>query len=143
MESGGSVSKFAGGARWELTCVATSDAARWVAQLRNRIEQHEKGTPQFRLGLWRKTFETESYKRLFEPPQEKTWAYTLTGTLEIVVDRANSKSYIAVLPDDEKAQVNEDMTAIVKQGDDLVWKDKSKGEFEYPYQTFLVVAQKK
>ncbi|KAK0459807.1 S-adenosyl-L-methionine-dependent methyltransferase [Desarmillaria tabescens] len=119
------------------------DAARWVAQLRNEIEQHEAGSPQFRLGLWRKTFDTDSYKRLFEPPVEKTWAYTLPCNVSLAVDRANSKSYIQTLPDDVRSKVLDSVKAIVEQGDDKVWIDESQGTFEYPYQTFLVISQKK
>ncbi|PSR74107.1 hypothetical protein PHLCEN_2v10063 [Hermanssonia centrifuga] len=119
------------------------DAAKWVAQLRDRVEQHEKGTPQFRLGLWRATFGTPSYPELFAPQEETTWAYPLLGTKEIVVDRACSKSYIAVLPADEKQSVIADVKAIVEKGDSLVYTDKEKGEFEYPYKTTVVVMRKK
>lgn len=120
-----------------------SDGAGWVAQLRDRIEQHENGSPQFRLGLWRATFDTPSYKELFAPPEEATWSYNLLGSESIVVDRACSKSYIAILPDDQKSQVVEDVKAILKKGDGLVWTDKEKGEFEYPYKTYVVIAKKK
>lgn len=126
-----------------LTHVPVRDAARWVAQLRDQIEQHEAGTPQFRLGLWRKTFDTEAYKKLFESPVEKTWAYTLPSDVSLVVDRANSKSYIQTLPDDVRSKVLDGVKAIVKRGDDKVWINESQGTFEYPYQTFLVISQKK
>ncbi|KAG7452431.1 S-adenosyl-L-methionine-dependent methyltransferase [Guyanagaster necrorhizus] len=119
------------------------DAARWVAQLRNQIEQHEAGTPQFRLGLWRKTFDTDSYKKVFQPPVEKTWAYTLPCNVSLAVDRANSKSYIQTLPDDVRSKVLDDVKAIVERGDDKVWIDESQGTFEYPYQTFLVISHQK
>ena len=71
------------------------------------------------------------------------WSYALLGTESIVVDRACSKSYISVLPDAKKEQVVADIKEIVARGDDLVWTDKEKGEFEYPYKTYLVVAKKK
>ncbi|KAK0483705.1 S-adenosyl-L-methionine-dependent methyltransferase [Armillaria novae-zelandiae] len=119
------------------------DAARWVAQLRDQIEQHEAGTPQFRLGLWRKTFDTDAYKKHFQSPIEKTWAYTLPSDVSLVVDRANSKSYIQTLPDDVRSKVLDGVKAIVERGDDKVWIDENQGTFEYPYQTFLVISQKK
>ena len=121
----------------------SSDAAGWVAQLRDRIERHEHGTPQFRLGLWRATFDLPVYPQLFEKQEEKTWAYPLVGSREIVVNRAFSKSYIAVLPEDEKAKVKKDVEEIVERGDGLVWSDKEKSEFEYPYKTYVVVLRKK
>ncbi|KZT26356.1 S-adenosyl-L-methionine-dependent methyltransferase [Neolentinus lepideus HHB14362 ss-1] len=119
------------------------DAARWVAQLRDRIESHESGTPQFRLGLWRQTFNTPNYQSIFQPPIEKTWDRSLPGTLEIAIDRACSKSYIAVLPEAEKKKVVEDVTEIVKRGDDMTWQEKEKGVFDYPYRTYVVIWKKK
>lgn len=114
-----------------------------MAQLRDRIERHENGTPQFRLNLWRKTFETPSYQKAFQPPQEKTWSYSLPATLDIVVNRACSKSYIAILPEDEKANVKDDIKTIVEKGDDKVWLDESQSIFEYPYKCFVVIADKR
>ncbi|KNZ71795.1 hypothetical protein J132_07284 [Termitomyces sp. J132] len=117
--------------------------ARWVAQLRDRIEIHEQGTPQFRLNLWHQTFETVSYREFFESPVEKIWPYKLPTNVDIVVDRASSKSYIAVLPPIDKAEVQADVRRIVDEGEDKVWIDKEKGVFEYPYQVFVVVAHLK
>ncbi|KAG5650771.1 hypothetical protein H0H81_011110 [Sphagnurus paluster] len=119
------------------------DQACWVAQLRDRIERHEEGSPQFRLGLWRQVFDTNSYQQFFLPPVEKTWHYVLQTTAENAVDRASSKSYIAILPEVEKAEVQRDVRNIVLKGDGKVWIDEEKGIFEYPYQTLVVVALKK
>ncbi|KAG6898378.1 hypothetical protein C0992_009053 [Termitomyces sp. T32_za158] len=117
--------------------------AHWVAQLRDRIEKHEQGTPQFRLNLWRQCFETASYRRFFQPPVEKIWSYVLPTTADAVVDRATSKSYIAVLHPTEKEEVQADVRRIVDKGEDKVWIDEGKGIFEYPYQVFVVVAHLK
>lgn len=119
------------------------DGAKWVAQVRDTIEQHEHGTPQFRLELWRAFFRTPEYEASFEAPNEKTWSYHLEGTEDIVVDRASSKSYIAVLPPDEKAKVQATIREILKRGDDLEWIDKEKGVFKYPYKTWVVTSKKK
>ncbi|KAG2753235.1 S-adenosyl-L-methionine-dependent methyltransferase [Suillus brevipes Sb2] len=119
------------------------DGAGWVAQLRDRIEAHEKGTPQFRLNLWRKTFSTPEYISLFHPQEEEEWAYHLLANEQIVTDRAQSKSYIAVLPPDEKAKVVEDIKGILDRGDGRVWINKEEGTYQYPYKTYIVVARKK
>lgn len=133
--------------RWSsshpLTVFCNSESAAWVAQLRDRIEFHEGGTPQFRLELWRATFSTAGYTENFGPQEETVFSYKLLGTEQIVVDRACSKSYIAILPTDQKKQVVEDVKAIVRKGDGLVWTDREKGEFEYPYKTWAVIAKKK
>ncbi|KAJ7172457.1 methyltransferase type 11 [Mycena filopes] len=64
------------------------ETAKWVAQVRDRIEQYEQGSPQYRLGMWRKAFETEAYQKAFDPPEEQTFGTPLQATLDIVVDRA-------------------------------------------------------
>lgn len=119
------------------------DGAKWVAQVRDTIEPHEHGTPQFRLELWRAFFKVPEYEANFEAPIEKIWEYHLEGTEDIVVDRASSKSYIAILPPDEKAKVQAAIRDIVKRGDDLEWIDKEKGVFKYPYKTWVVTSKKK
>ncbi|KAF5330601.1 hypothetical protein D9619_005731 [Psilocybe cf. subviscida] len=119
------------------------DGAQWVAQLRDLIEEHEQGTPQFRHGYWRATFVTPSYKAHFESPQEENWSYTIAGSKEGAVDRASSKSYVAVLPVDKKKEVQDAIRKIVDEDQQRVWIDKSQGIFEYPYKAYVVIAQKK
>lgn len=114
-----------------------------MAQLRDRIERHEEGTPQYHRGFWRQAFNAVSYKKFFQEPEEKVWSYELPVTQEIAINRAMSKSYISILPDNEKQQVQTDLEAIVQRGDGLVWLDESKGIFEYPYETLMVIARKK
>ena len=118
------------------------DGAPWVARIRDLIEAHEQGTPQFRHMFWRKTFDTKSYKEEFQPPQEKTWSYHLQGTKESAVDRASSKSYIAILPEDKKQEVQDEICRIIDHAE-KVWIDESKGIFEYPYKAWVVIAHKK
>jgi hypothetical protein len=117
--------------------------ALWVAQLRDRIEKHEHGTPQFRLGLWRQLYDAPSFTRSFTPAEENSWAYSLPATVDTVISRALSKSYIAILPDDAKNSVAEDIKQILEEGQGLVWTDQSQGLFEYPYTTHVVTAVKK
>ena len=119
------------------------DRAGWVAQIRDKIERHEKGTPQFRLGLWRATFKTPSYVANFAPPEENVWDYVLPGTRDIVVNRACSKSYIALLSPEEREKVVADIDTVVAQKENFTWVDEAQGIFEYPYQTFLVISRKK
>ncbi|KAF8881196.1 S-adenosyl-L-methionine-dependent methyltransferase [Infundibulicybe gibba] len=129
-----------------LVCVwnlADRTRSPWVADLQALIEQHEKGTPQFRHGLWRQTFDTPLYRQFFQPPEEKVWPYVLPTTAEDVVERVCSASFISILPDDEKARVKEDVLAICRRREDKVWVNESEGIFEYPYETLVVIARKK
>ncbi|KAH9484251.1 putative methyltransferase-like C25B8.10 [Psilocybe cubensis] len=119
------------------------DGAPWVAKVRDLYELYEQGTPQFRHEKWRATFDTPSYQKAFEPPREKQWTYILQGTKEGVVDRASSKSYIAVLPDTKKKEVQEEIRKIVDADSEKRWIDEPKGIFEYPYKCWVVLAHKK
>ncbi|EIN07332.1 S-adenosyl-L-methionine-dependent methyltransferase [Punctularia strigosozonata HHB-11173 SS5] len=132
-----------GGAVFFVWNLEDREKARWVAQLRDTYEQHENGAPQFRLGLWRAAFDTPNYVQSFEKPIEQTWSYAITSTEDSVVDRVCSKSYIAILPDDEKNKVKAAASEIVRKGDEKVWIDENAGVFEYPYQTLVVLARKK
>ena len=92
---------------------------------------------------WRQTFDTPSYKREFNPPEEKTWSYTVHANKELVVDRVSSRSYFAILPDDKKSKVQQEIRKLVEQGHDKVWVDEAQGLFEYPYKTCIVIAHKR
>lgn len=125
-------------------CPGKRDGAKWVAQVRDLVEIHEKGTPQFRHGYWRQTFDTVSYQKCFQPHEQKSWNYHIQGTRESVVDRASSKSYIAVLPQDKKATVQNAIRKIVDDdGAEKVWINEDEGIFEYPYKVDVVIAHKK
>ncbi|KAF8802568.1 S-adenosyl-L-methionine-dependent methyltransferase [Phlegmacium glaucopus] len=119
------------------------DGARWVAKVGDIIGAHEQNTPQFRHMYWRQTFDTPSYRREFNPPEEKKWDYKLHANKEIIVDRAASASYIVALSDDERAEVQEEIKKVIDQGLDKVWIDEAQGSFEYPYKTWVVIAHKK
>lgn len=114
-----------------------------MASVRDIIEVHEQGSPQFRLLLWKQTFDTLSYHKFFEQPKESIYSYSLITTEKVVIERACSKSYIAVLPPDLKAEVCQNIRQIVRQGEDKEWADEEAGIFFYPYKTIISIWQKK
>lgn len=118
------------------------DGAKWVAKLRDLIEAFEQGTPQFRHGYWKQTFDTPSYVKNFQPHEYKTWSYHIQGSKEGAVDRACSKSYIAVLPADKKVEVQDAIRKIVDEDTEKAWIDEANGIFEYPYKADVIIAHK-
>lgn len=78
----------------------------------------------------------------FQPPEESVWEHTLPGTLDIVTERAHSKSYIQLLPETQKEAVTAGIKAIVTKGDGMQWEDKSRSVFLYPYKTTVVICKK-
>jgi hypothetical protein len=65
------------------------------------------------------------------------------GSLDIVTNRAMSNSCIAVQPKDIKTTIEADIKNVVERGDGKQWIDEGQGFFEYPYQTLVVVFQRK
>jgi hypothetical protein len=107
------------------------------------MKVHENGTPQLRLNLLRPMFSTPEYTSLFQPHEEKEWAYRVLTTDQFVTDRVLSWSYVSVLPPDEKAKLVEDIKGILERGDGKVWIGKEEGTYQHPYKTLALVSRKK
>eukprot|EP01101_Sappina_pedata_P001701 TRINITY_DN1177_c0_g1_i1.p1 TRINITY_DN1177_c0_g1~~TRINITY_DN1177_c0_g1_i1.p1 ORF type:complete len:275 (-),score=102.97 TRINITY_DN1177_c0_g1_i1:128-952(-) len=76
------------------------DGAPWVADLRDIYERYENNTPQYRLGLWKKVWQTDLASTLFHPDAVLPHAqdsYTMASTAAMVWGRVLSKSYISDL----------------------------------------------
>ncbi|KAJ3014351.1 hypothetical protein HKX48_005206 [Thoreauomyces humboldtii] len=93
--------------------------------LRGLYESFEAGTPQYRLGLWRKAlYESKEFDVLFEPATEKTFSHTLDFTADETWLRILSKSYISCL--DENAQKELEVKArAAMAAADVPWEDRT------------------
>ncbi len=49
----------------------------WIKRLRELYERFEAGTPQYRLGLWRQCWGSETAAQLFEPIRESAAQHSL------------------------------------------------------------------
>lgn len=105
------------------------------------LKRVNAGTPQYRLGLWRRTFETNEYKTNFDPPLEEQWKRSIQATEDSVIDRVLSKSYISILSDENKENIVAGLREILTRGSGKIWIDEAGGVFEYPYQTDLVISR--
>ncbi|KAG8848882.1 hypothetical protein FRB96_001014 [Tulasnella sp. 330] len=125
---------------WNLGDLETT----WVGQVRGLCEPYDEGAPQYRKGTWRQMFDTRTFKDLYKQPQEEreiTWIFPVTE--DAVVNSTFTTSYIAILPDDEKATLRKEVQAVVERGDGRRWIDESKGIFEFPHKNLVVVLKKK
>lgn len=114
------------------------EGAAWTAQLRDLYEQYEDGAPQYRHMRWMQMVDTPSFAAHFAPLEPVHQRRTLPTTLDGVIDRMLSKSYISVLPDDEKARLVARARAIFAAPDAATgrkWLDQAGGVFAYPYGT--------
>lgn len=128
---------------YERVHISTDQSTAWIAQLRSVIEKYEQGSPQYRLGLWRQAFQTPSYVKFFERPEEMVFRHSVTGSYAGAIDRAFSKSYVAIASEDDKTLIRKQLSDILERGDGKVWINKEEGTFEYPYETTVVIMRQK
>lgn len=71
----------------------------------------------------------------FTPLEALHFNRNLTTDLKSVVERVLSKSYISILDEEKKAEIESDIKNLLGGGDDQnlgrVWIDKEKGTWEY------------
>ena len=71
----------------------------WVARLNELIDRIDDGHPRYRTEQWREAFDLTA---LFEPIQDAMYAYVQRGSVDTIVDRVASISYVAALPDERR-----------------------------------------
>ncbi|ORX85039.1 S-adenosyl-L-methionine-dependent methyltransferase [Basidiobolus meristosporus CBS 931.73] len=116
--------------------------AKWVGAIRDIYEKHERGSPQYRLGLWRKVFETEEYRRLFDPPTEAHLQREVLSDKQTIWTRISSKSYVASLDAEQKETLKQQILDTLNSAEDMEI-DKESGLVKFPYVTDIVWCQKR
>jgi len=108
----------------------------WVARITNIILPYEgEGgvkIPRFRHGTWKRALDEST---LFTPAGEDAMDYAEPMTVERLVDRVDSTSFIAALPEDERTKVDDQVRALAAEHPDL----KGRETFEFPYVTEVYV----
>lgn len=85
----------------------------WVARIQEMVHAHTGGAPQQSTSHWPDELEASG---LFSPLREEEFGHVLTGGLDTLRARVASVSYISALPDSERAEVLDAVSAVV--GDD-------------------------
>ncbi|PWY97746.1 hypothetical protein BCV70DRAFT_166172 [Testicularia cyperi] len=123
------------------------DAAPWVAKIRDIYEAFEDGTPQYRLMKWHAMYKTQAFANYFTPDEPRHVHRVLPTTLQGVIDRVLSKSYISVLPQEKQDQLTAQIADLLNNTPDQElgrnWIDKDQGVWEYPYRTDLHIFRRK
>ncbi|KAK6515869.1 hypothetical protein TWF281_004460 [Arthrobotrys megalospora] len=128
---------------WNLEDRSLPELHPWVPKIRDIYEQYEKGTPQYRLGWWKSIFDLDEYKQGFEiEPEVYEFKRTLPATVDAVVLRILSKSYITALTEEERKNVEKEAREVMER-EKKQWDDEEKGIFQYPYATDLYVIWRK
>ncbi|MCJ2123596.1 class I SAM-dependent methyltransferase [Methylobacterium sp. J-077] len=108
------------GGRLGLIWNVRDESVPWVAALSRITDPHEGGAPRYRTGAWRNLFPASG----FGPLQERRWPHAHHGAPEaVIVDRTLTVSFIAALPDTERASVAAAVRALVADTTELAGKD--------------------
>jgi SAM-dependent methyltransferase len=91
------------GGRLALVWTHRDDAVDWVARLSAIVNRREGEAPRYRSGAWRAAF--DDARDLFRPLEEERFRHAHALPPGGVVDRVASVSFIAVMPEPERAEV--------------------------------------
>jgi len=93
-------------------------------------------------GPLRQFFDAPSYPKLFGTSEEVIWKYVLPVTVEGVVARSLSRSYISALPEGEREIVANNVRNVL-EAEQKTRINEQEGVFEYPYRTTVVTVRRK
>ncbi|UOP09988.1 class I SAM-dependent methyltransferase [Pseudomonas palleroniana] len=123
------------GGRLGLVWNVRDESVDWVAAITAIITPYEGDTPRFHTGRWREAF-TGKY---FSAPELTCFPYQHVGSpQEVIMDRFLSVSFIAALPDAEKAKVSAQLQALIDTHPALQGRDS----VAFPYQTQAYVCHR-
>lgn len=105
----------------------------WVAAITEIITPYEGDAPRFYKGDWRRPFAEGSFGgRGFSPLQNEVFVHCHVGSAEsVIIDRFLSVSFIAALPDAEKARVKAQLQTLIDTHPALRGRDS----VAFPYRT--------
>jgi len=90
----------------------------WHQSLRDLYQPLDLGSPQYYRGLWRKMFDTQAYKTLFDPVEEDHFPWDMPCTEDQLVERLFTKSYLteAHLNGEKREQFERELRKTVREG---------------------------
>ena len=118
------------GGRLGLLWNVRDESVAWVSQLTRIIDIYEAGTPRYRSGKWKAAFEAQQSLTI---PEMTRFKLSHFGTVQTVIDRMASISFIAALPEPVRAQVLEQVRSLLRDFPET---------FEIPYRTEVYLSRK-
>lgn len=116
------------GGRLGLIWNVRDESVDWVADITRIITPYEGDTPRFHTGNWRLPFNG----RYFAQPEPTCFNYSHCGTAEtVIMNRFLSVSFIAALPEADKAVVTGQLRELIQTHPAL----RGRQTIEFPYQT--------
>lgn len=123
------------GGKLGLIWNARDESLAWVAELTRIIDPHEGGAPRYKSMNWKKAFDDT---KLFSGLRLQHFSYTQVGTVETVVDRIGSISFISALSEPQREEVLTQVSNLVQ----LHPETKDRSEVRLPYRTDVYWCEK-
>lgn len=106
----------------------------WVERLAAIVNRHAGDFPRYYSGQWRQVL-NQHFGGKYAPLSEKDWQHNHTGSPEdVIVRRIGSISFIAALPDDQRAALMSDVRQLIAEDPELAGRDI----VSVPYHTVAV-----
>ncbi|HET6324705.1 MAG TPA: methyltransferase domain-containing protein [Planctomycetaceae bacterium] len=112
-----------------------NEALPWVHKLTAILDQREGDVPQYRTLKWMAAFKSSA---LFSPLETRVFEHVQLLTPTKLRDRVASISFVAALPEVERAAVLDQVRELVQSEPAI----RGLGEFEMPYRTFTYWCRK-
>jgi SAM-dependent methyltransferase len=125
------------GGRLALLWNLRDDAVDWVARLSAIVNRREGGAPRYRKGSWRAAFDREP--GLFSPVEEAHLRHVHVLPPAAVADRVASISFVATLPEAERAGILAEVRALLASHPDTA----GRGEVGLAYLTDVHVYERR
>lgn len=90
------------------------EAVEWERRLSELMKKYESNAPRKRWGRWREAFERTE---LFTPLGERRFPHRQEGSVETMLARVASISFVSALPDEDRSAFLEDVRKLVEPSD--------------------------
>jgi len=100
----------------------------WVKRLSDLMDPHSSGAPRYHTGLWRAAFAVPNG---FTALEVKRFPFTHEGTIEQVLDRVGSTSFVAGLPESERRSLLGEASRMLREHPHTTGRER----ISFPYTT--------
>ncbi|KAI8642889.1 S-adenosyl-L-methionine-dependent methyltransferase [Parasitella parasitica] len=116
----------------------------WVAKLRDLYEVYDASAPQYRMGYWKNVFLTRAAQELYALPlQHRRFTFDVPAKRDHIWPRIMSKSYIAILDQDSREKLHQDVKTVLEDPQHSLPENGSDQEFIYCHDTDMYWTYKK
>ncbi|HEY6838339.1 MAG TPA: methyltransferase domain-containing protein [Geobacteraceae bacterium] len=107
----------------------------WMAKLAQIVDRFEEGAPRYKSGDWVRAFDDTT---LFGPLHHTEFGYTQTGTIDTVLERVASMSFIAAMSAVERERVLDEVRSLVLHHP----ATRGRERIGIPYRTDVYIAER-